>query len=174
LDRGFFVVAGIPGILCYISQTNKDMNKQLVKMFEHSCPATEGDFENGCQTFEADQITLAINNDGYLHALKITLYERCFSRFTKEKHCYPNPYFKKEGIKKKYRYNILNSMFALNDISGVFYRSSTTKAMIQSGLKIVNNNADDKIEILQYTKKDVVNWLIRDFQNWLNDNKVQK
>lgn len=189
MGRLFLFMAGIPGFICYMNQTNKEMdvtkhNKSIdyqyrkmkeseLNMLVH-CPAKVGGTENGCHTSKANQLIYILVSDGNLYKEKLRIFENAYKYFCKNGSMSGEGLFDSKGLPDKWVYNILNTGIHVPTIMNeYFHANGRGLSLFRTCLKEYNSCVDTwcKIKESKLIKQDFINWVMRDFNEWLNENK---
>jgi len=139
-----------------------------------NCPYLEGDFETGCHTHQGNGVVLYVNTTKRLFDFKESIFAAAWKHFIRKNSSMTyDPLFDKEGLPKNYRYNILNKgIYVPTLISS--YTLPATKRLYNLALERYKIEMKEEMEVDVETFKDFHNWLMRDFNTWLNEHKVQK
>ena len=131
------------------------------------CPSMEGEFETGCHTEAGNDIVLYMDTTARLHAVKIHIFEVVWKR------C---PLFK--DIRKYLEDNHTTRIpDGFNIVNGGIWVPTTIAdemhRMTKGFLKLVKEQYAKELKIEAPEHKhlfdDFANWMMRDFERWLND-----
>lgn len=139
--------------------------------------------ETGCHTHVANDIVLFIENTQTLVEKKRQIFEMCFKRFsrytTKQRQGWftrsvttwkEEEIFPKAGIPKTHEYCFTKSgVLTLNAVGG--YLDSAMKSFFSQIKSNYERETGIALNPNEIEMCDLRYWMIREFQDWLNENK---